>query len=165
MAIEVIAQDKIAATRALDPILRRTLSEIEPTAAQKEGAQRSHYHLRNLLDTGQMAPKILNSYLSGSYARDTAIRPLDDVAIIFEIEPAAWKTGLFFNSLPPPARVLDSIATAVRRRYLLSSVFGQRRSVCLRLNHLDIDIVPAISNAADPALILVPDRRSEDWIK
>jgi Second Messenger Oligonucleotide or Dinucleotide Synthetase domain len=164
MVIEVTARDEIA-TAALDALLRRTLSEIEPTPAQKEGAQRSHNHLRNLLDTGQMGSRILSSYLSGSYARDTAIRPLDDVDIIFEIEPTAWKAGFIFNPLPPPERVLDSIAAAVRRRYQLSSVYGQRRSVCLRLNHLDIDVVPAISDASDPTLILVPDRKSGDWLK
>lgn len=44
--------------------------------------------------------------------------------------------------------VLESFATAIRRRYALSSVYGQRRSVRLELNHLDIDVVPAIPDAS-----------------
>lgn len=138
MAVEVAALHDLASTGGVDAHLRGLLSAIEPTRAQKDGARRSHNHLRDLLDTGQMATRIIGSYLSGSYARDTAIRPLDDVDIIFEIDPSGWHTG-FFSSVPPPERVLESFATAIRRRYPLSSVYGQRRSVRLQLNHLDVD--------------------------
>lgn len=141
--------------------------EVEPTATQKAGAQRSHNYLRALLNTGQIAARIRNSYLSGSYARDTAIRPLDDVDIIFEIDPAAWQTGflnLGFN--PPPARVLESFSNAIRYRYPVSSVHGQRRSVRLELEHLDIDVVPAIPIGSDGSgLVWIPDRDSDEWIK
>jgi hypothetical protein len=149
---------------AVERALRRILAEIEPTRAQKEGAQRSHKHLRALLDSGQIGSRICGSYLSGSYARDTAIRPLDDVDIIFEIDPAGW-TSSFFRDLPTPDRVLQSFAAAIRRRYPSTSVYTQRRSVRLDLNHLDIDIVPAIPDKSDASLILVPDRHSDNWIK
>lgn len=150
----------------LDPVLRDILAGIEPTATQKEGAQRSHNYLRDLLNAGHMAARIHRSYLSGSYARDTAIRPLDDVDIIFEIDPAAWSRGFsLFEPTPEPERVLESFAAAIRRRYPVSSVYGQRRSVRLELNHLDIDVVPAIPETNDPVLIRVPDRESGDWIK
>ena len=112
---------------AIDAVLRDMLGAIEPTAKQKSGACRSHNYLRELLDTGQMAARITNSYLSGSYARDTAIRPLDDVDVIFEIDPSYWSTG-FLSSYPPPGKVLESFAAAIRRRYPISSVHGQRRS-------------------------------------
>lgn len=142
------------------------VSQIEPTAAQKEGAKRSHSYLRDILCTGQMGRRITNDYLSGSYSRDTAIRPLDDVDIIFLIDPAKWSTGLLsFLSRPEPEKVLDSFANAIRYRYPVSSVYRQRRSVRLGLNHLDIDVVPAISDSSDPDFIWIPDRNSADWIK
>jgi hypothetical protein len=120
-----------------------------------------------LLDTGQMANRIRDSYLSGSYARDTAIKPLDDVDIIFEIDPEPWRQGLFdFGLLPPPERVLDSFANATRYRYPISSVYGQRRSVRLELYHLDIDVVPAVPIAPEGSnLLWIPDRDSREWIK
>jgi hypothetical protein len=158
------ALPQLAGVNAVETILRRVAADIEPTRTQKEGAQRSHHHLRELLDTGQMGTRIIGSYLSGSYARDTAIRPLDDVDVIFEIDPSCWTTDLL-RSLPNPDRVLQSFATAIRRRYSVSSVYGQRRSVRLNLNHLDIDVVPAIPDRADRSLILVPDRRADEWIK
>lgn len=164
MAVEVDTLRQIRDARDVENALRRIAAEIEPTRAQKEGAQRSHNHLRALLDSGQIASRIRGSYLSGSYARDTAIRPLDDVDIIFEIEPSYWESGLL-RTLPAPDRVLQSFATAIRRRYPSTSVYSQRRSVRLNLNHLDIDVVPAIPDTSDPGLILIPDRQSDDWIK
>jgi hypothetical protein len=142
------------------------VSEIEPTQAQKEGAQRSHNYLRDILCTGQMESRILHHYLSGSYSRDTAIRPLDDVDIIFVIDKNQW-TPHFIGKItaPSPAKVLESFASAIRYRYPVSSVFGQRRSVRLELSHLDIDVVPAILDNTNSDFIWIPDRDSGDWIK
>lgn len=138
------------------------VKRIEPTQTQKNGAQRSHNYLRDILCTGQMASRITNHYLSGSYSRDTAIYPLDDVDVIFEIDPDKWNRGFLSLYNPSPETVLDSFANAIRYRYPESSVYSQRRSVCLSLNHLDIDVVPAIK---DGDYIWIPDREADDWIK
>src|SRR5262249_53911569 len=58
------------------------LKEVETTRTQREGAERSHY-LCDILCTGNMAARIKGSYLSGSYARYTAIYPPNDVDIVF----------------------------------------------------------------------------------
>lgn len=141
-----------------EPQLYRLLKSIEPTRTQKDGAQRSHSYLREILCTGNMAARVSGSYLSGSYARDTAIYPLDDVDIIFLIEPNAWSK--WFD--PVPDTVLSSFARAIRYRYGNSSVHVQRRSIGLKLHHLDIDVVPAIDKGDE--LIRVPDRTSGEWI-
>jgi hypothetical protein len=140
------------------------LKNIEPSPTQKQGAVRSHNYLRDVLCTGQYANRIKHSYLSGSYARDTAIAPLDDVDIIFVINPLMWETGIF-SSKPPPATILRSFANAVRRRYPDSSVRTQRRSICLQLSHLDIDVVPAIEADESGEIIWVPDVDTGRWIK
>lgn len=141
---------------------------IEPTQTQKNGAVRSQNYLRKALNSGQMASRIETSYLSGSYARDTAIYPLDDVDIIFIINPLSWPniSNLLFGSseFPAPEKVLDSFANAIRYRYPVSSVFGQRRSVRLQLYHLDIDVVPAIQDKIDKNLIHIPDSNANKWI-
>lgn len=146
--------------------LWQLVGEIEPTATQKDGAKRSHNYLREILCTGNMGSRIKGHYLSGSYARDTAIRPLDDVDIIFVIDPSAWAVSLLASFLrPAPAKVLESFANAIRYRYPVSSVFGQRRSVRLELFHLDIDVVPAIEDDGDRDFVWIPDRDADDWIK
>jgi hypothetical protein len=164
MARKLAGSRRLDADSAVEVVLRELLRSIEPTATQKSGAQRSHNRLRQELDSGQMANRITRSYLSGSYARDTAIWPLDDVDVIFEIDPSYWSAGLF-RSYPPPKSVLDTFAAAIRRRYALSSVHGQRRSVRLELYHLDIDVVPAIPTSPSSNIILVPDRTKDDWIE
>lgn len=140
------------------------LKKIEPTATQKDGAVRSHNYLRDILCTGQFANRIKTSYLSGSYARDTAIAPLDDVDIIFVVNPQAWQIGLL-STTPSPETILRSFASAVRYRYPNSSVRTQRRSICLQLNHLDIDVVPAIEADSSGQMIWVPDTETGNWIK
>ena len=150
----------------MDTYLRSVLRMIEPTPTQARGAQRSHRHLRELLDSGQMASRITGSYLSGSYSRDTAIYPLDDVDIIFTIDPTSWQTGLLGRLVrPSPDKVLESFARALRLRYPQTSVHTQRRSVRLALAHVDIDCVPAIEESPESAFIVVPDRKDGTWIR
>jgi Second Messenger Oligonucleotide or Dinucleotide Synthetase domain len=145
-----------------DTYLWEVVRSIEPTPTQKNGAARSQNYLRDLLNTGRMANRIERSYLSGSYARDTAIYPLDDVDIIFVINPTYWAVQSIFD--PTPTVVLESFANAIRYRYPVSSVYGQRRSVRLQLFHLDIDVVPAIQDKENTQLIRIPDRNASQWI-
>src|SRR5207249_3240691 len=120
---------------SVEQFLWALLKEIEPSKAQKDGAQRSHKFLRDLLRTGQFASRIHDDYLSGSYSRDTAIEPLEDVDIIFVIHPEHWQSQLSkaLGFKPEPDTVLRSFQTAVRYRYSDSSVVAQRRSVGLRM--------------------------------
>lgn len=150
-----------------EKMLVKLVGDIEPTAAQKEGAQRSHNFLREILATGQMGKRIVESYLSGSYPRDTAIQPLEDVDVIFVIAPDEWLTNPFdrlFSGRPEPETVLKSFLNAIRYRYQDSSLRLQKKSVRLRLNHLDIDVVPAIERGKNDGSILIPDREKDDWI-
>jgi len=142
--------------------IKALLKEIRPTQTQLDGAKRSHKHLRSVLNTGQFENRIIKSYLSGSYARETAIYPLDDVDIIFEIDHRYWDIP-FFQKFPDPQVVLKSFHRAIKSRYKETRVRLQRRSVGLRLSHLDIDVVPAISsNKRD--MLLIPDRIEGVWI-
>lgn len=149
--------------RPLDDVLRR----IEPSEAQKDGAKRSHQHLRERLSSGNIGTRVLDSYLSGSYARDTAISPLDDVDIIVVIDPIPWRSGLdaFFEWNPSPSRVLRTFANAIRYRYPDSSLHMQRRSVRLELDHLNLDVVPAIQRGNDNGIIYIGDTEDGEWIK
>jgi hypothetical protein len=144
--------------------LRDLVQSVEPSATQKAAASRSHNYLREVLCTGQFGPRIRDSYLSGSYARDTAISPIDDVDIVIVVDPAGWPCR-FWADRPEPERILRSFAVAIRYRYRQSSVYLQRRSVRLRLYHLDIDVVPALETVGDSDVLEIPDADSDVWIK
>ena len=128
--------------QSLERALRAIAQNIEPKKAQKEAAARSHLHLRALLHEGQMGRRIVADYLSGSYARGTATRPLGDVDVIFLIDPEQWARGLLnFSDKPEPSAVLKTFASALGHRYENSSAFSQRRSIRLELDHVHIDWV------------------------
>jgi len=149
----------------LESALRRLVKHVEPTAKEKEAARVSHKYLRDLMREGEMGRRIVGEFLSGSYRRNTAIRPLGDVDIIFLIDPKAWPTEFFsFSDKPSPSTVLQSFASALRYRYKQSSAFSQRRSIRLELNHLHIDCVPAIEIPGSD-LIWVGDRKEDKWIR
>jgi len=149
-----------------EKFLLEIVREIEPSATRKDGAQRSHRFLRDILRTGQFATRISDDYLSGSYARGTAIDPLEDVDIIFVVHPEHFQSRLSraigFN--PSPATVLNSFQNAIRYRYPDSSVVSQRRSVGLRMYHLHIDVVPAIADSSKRDHIWIPDRSDDTWV-
>lgn len=142
--------------------IRELVKSIRPTRTQINGAKRSHIHLRKILNTGRFENRIIKSYLSGSYARETAIYPLDDVDVIFEIDHRHWESPIF-RKYPDPEVVLKSFHRAIKGRYQETRVRLQRRSVGLRLSHLDIDVVPAIS-AGKGRMLLIPDRAERVWI-
>lgn len=151
----------------LEPHFAERASKLAPTNAQTSAAARSHNHLRAVLATGNMEVRIANSYLSGSYARHTAIRPLDDVDVIFEIDPSHWPRTVLqslFSTLPSPDRVLQTFGNAIRYRYPSSSVRTQRRSVGLVMEHLHIDVVPAVAHEHKHGWLYVPDRIDGQWI-
>jgi hypothetical protein len=144
-------------------VFAEVLADLEPTPTQKDGVQRSNNHLRGLLEGGKIGMRIVDHYLSGSYARDTAVYPLDDVDIIFIVDPEGWGKSIF-ASYPPPGDVLKTFERAIRYRYPDSSVYTQYRSIRLSLFHVDIDAVPAIADGKDPELIKVPDSNAGKWI-
>jgi len=150
----------------LDAFLADRASDLAPSTAQREAASRSQNFLRDLLNTGQMGKRIVDSYLIGSYARHTALHPLDDVDIVFVIDPSAWQSlvGKWLGVLPAPDKLLQSFARAIRDRYEGSTVRVQTRSVGLKMHHLNIDAVPAVTHPMNPDWIRIPCRRAEGWI-
>ena len=145
-----------------EDLLYDLLGDIEPTATQRKAAARSQNCLRDALYDSSFGSRIVDTYLSGSYARDTAVRPLDDVDVVVIVDPRTWEIG-WFSGTPDPSKVLTSFANAIRRRYPDSSVHLQTRSVGLKLYHLDIDVIPAIDAGGN--VLRIPDRSKGDWIK
>ena len=156
-----------------DPIARvveRNLGELASllaaTPAQREAAAASRDYLLEQLNTGQMERRLLDDYMIGSFARFTALAPLDDVDMVFVIDPTHWQDRLqrLLKQRPSPEKVLETFATALRRRYKKTSVRLQRRSVGLLLSKAKIDIVPAIRDESREHWIYIPDRDKGNWI-
>jgi hypothetical protein len=145
--------------------LRRILRSVEPSQEEKEGAQRSHRYLRDILVAGQMGSIIRDDFLSGSYRRATAIRPLDDVDVIFVVEPGHWKTSSA-GILPDPSAVLQTFKRELERQYPETELQVQRRSIRLQMWHLNVDVVPAVSaDGRGSERLRIPDADNDMWIR
>src|SRR5689334_3706049 len=120
-------------TRAVERNLVELASLVAATPAQREAAAASRNYLLEQLNTGNMERRLVDDFMIGSYARHTALAPLDDIDLVFVIDPTYWQAGYWsvLGQRPSPDKVLESFATALRRRYKQTSVRLQRRSVGL----------------------------------
>jgi predicted nucleotidyltransferase len=112
------------------------LTEIEPSASYKEDQQTGHKTLRKRLkEDKDFGPVHVNTFLQGSYKRNTAIHPGKDVDIVV------------VTSLDPE-RTTPSEANAKLGQVLLSyydNVAPQDRSFCVTLSYVTLDVVLATS--------------------
>ena len=132
---------------------QKFLSNIEPTTNQKAEASTGHATLRTRLEKDDEYKTFFqDSFLSGSYGRNTAIRPIKDVDIII----VAGYPEILWN---------PSLALAHLRRILTKyyqNVTTQNRSVHVSLSYVEMDIVPAIKANGD--FLKIPDRAAQNWV-
>lgn len=150
---------------SIEAALKSWATDIEPTAKQKEAASRSYSHLVAVLSRRGVGDRIVGCYLSGSYRRNTALRPIGDIDVIFVIDPSQWPGAyLGLADKPNPSTVLRSFARVLRDEYPSSSTFTQKRSLRLELGHLHIDCVPAIARP-DSDIVLIGNHADETWFE
>lgn len=143
-------------------MLRALLREIEPSRAQKIAASSSHRYVRKTLANSAIGSRILRTEVIGSYARKTAIAPIDDIDVLLVLEADAWSTPIF-AMYPDPAKVLADLQRSVKTGYPRSRVQRQRRSVGIKMARQSIDLVPALA-IDDEGTFVIPDREEDDWI-
>jgi predicted nucleotidyltransferase len=140
------------------------LSEIEPSASTKSVCGGAHRALRAKLAEHPTYKVIhADTYLSGSYARDTALRPRvtngtlrrPDVDIIVV-------TNHSHNDRPS-----DVIATLRRavKQLGYAEIEANRRSICVTLDSVEMDVVPVIANPWQTGGWLIADKSEERWLE
>jgi hypothetical protein len=126
-------------------------SALEITQSEQDAAKSSQAMLRDRLG-GRLA--ILDDFLSGSYKRDTKIRPLSDIDLFLVLDPGCFTLG--------PARVLGLVASHLRASYPTSRLRVQNRSVNLALIRFGFDVVPAFHRRGGG--FLIPSMKSNSWV-
>jgi hypothetical protein len=139
------------------------LSDIEPSSTTKQNASSSHTTLREYLaDHENFIEFHVRTFLSGSYKRDTAIRPRKkngdterpDVDIIVETNHTLDDN---------PADLVDLLYKTLKKRY--SNIRRQSRSVGIGTSKADMDVVPIIAPYGNGGQLYIPDRKLEQWLK
>ncbi len=138
------------------------LQDIEPSATTKSNASSSHTRLREfLIEHPELGQFIFKTFLSGSYKRDTAIRPQvkngnterPDVDII------AVTIHTLYDS---PAAVVELLYSILRMEY--KNIRRQTRSVGIQAPLADMDVVPIIAPDGLDGTLYIPDRKLEKWL-
>jgi len=132
------------------------LSNIEPSAAAVKKAQKAHEDLRALLEKDDEISKANpDTYLSGSYARDTALNTIKDVDVILLID--------LDHNATEPAVVIAWIQGSLQKYY--SKVVAQGRSVKVTTgSDFDLDVVPSVPLTHRNGPVWIPDRDAHAWV-
>ncbi|MFH1729631.1 MAG: hypothetical protein ABIA04_14570 [Pseudomonadota bacterium] len=132
------------------------LKNIEPDYKDVKLAKKSHEEIRDFLAKDDEISKANpETFLSGSYARDTAINDIKDVDIILIIDLDRNNTA--------PEVVLAWLQASLQNQY--SKIKPQGRSVnVIHKNGFSLDVVPStpISNRSGP--LWIPDREAKTWV-
>lgn len=132
----------------------RFLANIEPTFNQRSEASTGHTTLRSRLKTDDYYKNFFrDSFLSGSYGRKTAIRPINDVDTIV----VTWHSDSI-----TPNEVLEYLERALERYY--SNIRRQDRSVRVSLTYVTMDVVPARAPNGLNHALKIPDRSAGKWV-
>lgn len=137
------------------------LTNINPSSSYREDMRTGHLTLRKRLKEDEDFKKYhVNTFLQGSYARDTAIHPGKDVdvVVVTTINPDTTSVQTVYDFMKP---ILD--------RYYKGKWKLQGRSFGISLSYVDLDLVIATSrHLGDTELVtlsksLVLNEAEIDW--
>ena len=138
------------------------LRDIEPSPTTKSRASAAHTELRAFVRGHEdFEEHHIDDFLSGSYRRDTSIRPRikdgqterGDVDIIVVTN---------HTRADDPADVLIALFEVLSEDY--ETIRLQQRSVGLQTWRADMDVVPIIAPAGMTGTLYIPDHKLKDWL-
>ncbi len=140
----------------LDSYFRGLLGNIEPSSAAVKKAKKAHEDLRAFLENDEEISKANpDTYLSGSYARDTALKSIKDVDVILQID--------LDHSATAPDVVIAWLQEALQKHY--EQVRAQGRSVQVTTGTgFDLDVVPSVPVSRRDGPVWIPDRDAQQWV-
>lgn len=148
----------------LPTYFEKFVSNVQPTEERISAVADGHNTLRgHLQDDAELAYPVADSFLSGSYARKTAIDPIKDADIILILELTTLSED---RREPRPRHVLENLRTAIDAFYDDVNLETQRRSIQVLLPDVDVrmDVVPAMAPDGKGEELFVPDYEQNIWV-
>ena len=148
---------------AIQTQFREFLTDIEPSPTTKKRAQNAHTRLRNFVRSHETFKQYHEStFLSGSYKRDTAIRPQTKDGD--EERPDVDIIVVTNHSLDDaPSDVVSLLYDILSDKY--DDLRKQARSVGVITSTADMDVVPIIAPDGRDGILYIPDRQLGDWLE
>lgn len=141
----------------LAPDFKALLSSIQPSENHVANAKAAHEKVRDQLRSDEDFKEAhRNTFLSGSYARHTAINDINDVDVICAVD--------IDKSITAPEVVLAWTQSVLVKYY--SQTKRQGRSVGVQAaKGVWLDIVPATPMSAEDGPLWIPDRNAKEWVQ
>ncbi len=136
------------------------LKNIEPSKSTIDYISGVQTNLRNYLKSHNSYSKIhVDTFLSGSYAKHTAIRPAKsdkkrDVDIIVVIA---------YDSDKNSGDVLEELREVLRKSSTYDTAKIQHHSVGIEMGQISIDVVPVIQDSEDAEVYYIGDSEECNW--
>ena len=137
------------------------LCEIEPSKSTVDACSAAHTRVRNILrDDEEFGEFHEGTFLSGSYKRDTAIRPrrIGDALQRPDVDVIVITNHTVNDD---PAEVIEMLHAALKRAGY-TNLTVNRRSVNISMTTVEMDIVPIIDVGNDKYKI--PDNALGEWL-
>lgn len=142
----------------VDRAFKLFLGRITPPESQLAAAQTGHSNLRRRLESdGYFGRLIETTFLNGSYARHTVIRPIKDVDIVVAVF-AEWLEV-------EPAKAMESLRRKLSQWYDGWRTRRRRRAVQVQLSRINLDVLLAVAPDGDSKPMFIPDRDQRCWIR
>jgi hypothetical protein len=132
-------------------------SKIEPTEQEKNAISASHTRIRSILENS-IDINVVDSFLTGSYARQTMIKPLKDVDFFVQVHYGEHKND---NSM----QLLQKLRKALRKAYPLTPMTITLPCVTVKFRYCHFEVVPAIAIKGNVDLFEIPAEKRIGWQK
>jgi hypothetical protein len=150
----------MATQRQFEDLLR----DIEPSDSTKKACSAAHRTLRDGLSSHPDFKGVhINTYLSGSYARQTAIRPRKSNGTLRrpDVDIIVVTNHTRFDK---PADIISLIRRTLRKLGY-EELEANRRSVSVSMSNVEMDVVPIIRDDSwSHTGWLIPDKSQDTWL-
>jgi hypothetical protein len=147
--------DTQTVSQALDDLLQRLQIE-----QWKAGASEQQQELRRRLEWRIV---LIDSFLTGSYRRNTQIFPLDDIDVLVILDADVYG-HILADPTGGPDSALDLVEEALRAAYPKTEI--ERFNCCLRLQFagtgIGFDVIPVFQESED--VFLMPNTNLRRWV-
>lgn len=121
--------------------ISKLIENITVTDKQEENISSSVNNITTTLEEDETL-MLKETFLNGSYERDTIIRPLDDIDIFTVLDEEEWKDE--YGNLPKPQSVLSKIKNFLdKQNDYKGKVKQDRPCVTVTLSNKSFDVLPA----------------------
>ena len=140
----------------------RFLSNIEPSSTTTSYISSVQNSLRTYLQNHDTYKDVhIDTFLSGSYAKHTAIRPASgdnkrDVDIVVVTT---------YSADTDPRNVLSELKSVLKEKSIYNTAKIQKHSIGIELSEISIDVVPVIRDTNDNSLYYIGDFSDGTWAK